>query len=65
MRHLTLTSRQRTRAADLLEKAAIAALIPILGADHSSVWLRVGAGCLTLLLALAAIRVEGMTERRR
>ncbi len=65
MRHLTLTTRQRTRTADLFEKSAIAALVAILGAEHSSVWVRAGAGCLTLLLALAAIRVEGMTGRRR
>ena len=44
---------------------AIAALVAILGAEHPSAWLRLGGGCLVLVLATAAVRVERATGRRR
>jgi len=64
MRYRSLTSKQRTRMADLLEKAAIAALVAILGADDPSVLSRFGGGSLALTLAIMAVRVERGAGRR-
>lgn len=65
MRNLTLTAKQRTRTADLLEKTALAVLIAILGARESTVWHKLGGGGIALLLAVASIRVEYPVGRRR
>ena len=65
MRNLTLTTKQWTRTADLLEKAAIAALVAILGSDNPSFLTKFGGGGLALTLAIMAVRVERGLGRRR
>lgn len=65
MKHLSLTGKQRTRTADLLEKTSLAVLIAILGNTGGSVWSKVGGTGIAVALAIAAVVVERARERRR
>lgn len=64
MKHLSLTSKQRTRTADLLEKTSLAVLIAILGSSGGSVWSKAVGSGIAVALAIAAVVVERAGGRK-